>query len=335
LDELGVDVRLAYVFGTDWMDTKRDTACIAEMRRRRKDLDLPQVLYAPGELFIKNSGAYRIGYTMLEVDGLPEDWVYLCNKMDEVWVPSQFNVETFKASGVTRPIHIIPQGINPHYYNPNIQGYRASSRFTFLSVFAWGERKAPEVMLKAYAKAFSSHDNVLLVLKVFNHDLRVDVRAQIAALNLPDNGAPVALIYNQELPTAQMGSLYRSADCFVLPTRGEGWGLPILEAMACGLPVIATNWGAPPTAFMKKEISFPVDYHMIPAIAKCPYYEGYKWAEPDLDHMAEQMRYVYDHQEEAQEVGRRASVEALSHWTWRQAALKIKARLLAIDAARR
>jgi hypothetical protein len=224
----------------------------------------------------------------------------------------------------------MPLGVNPDYFNPLIQAYRPTERYTFLSIFEWGERKAPEKLLRAYSRAFTRRDDTLLVLKVSNRDPGVDVPALVRAMDLPVDSAPVALLYNQELPAHQLGSLYRSADCFVLPTRGEGWGLPILEAMACGLPVIATNWSAQ-TEFMNEGNAYPINVkRLIPAEAKCPYYDGWRWADADEDHLVHLMRHVYEQRDEAAEKGQRASQEALSQWTWRSAAERIKARLLEI-----
>lgn len=332
LDALDVDVRLAYLYGTDWMDTQRDDHRLAAMRQRSKDLHLPQVVYASGDLFCKNSGRYRIGYTMLEVDGIPEDWILQANALDEVWVPSSFNKQTFLDSGLKVPVHVMPLGVNPDFYNPKIRPYRPTDRFTFLAVFEWGERKGAELLLRAYHRAFSQKDDVLLLAKVINTDGGVNVQKEIKALNLPENGAPVAIMYNQDLPTHQMGSLYRSADCLVAPSRGEGWGMPHIEAMACGLPVIATDWSAP-TDFMHESVAYPLRVSkLIPAIAKCPYYEGFRWAEPDEDHLVYLLRHVYENREEAAAKGQRASAEVLSKWTWRHAAEKIKIRLQELDA---
>ena len=91
---------------------------------------------------------------MLEVTGLPQEWVDGCNSMDEVWVPASFNVETFRDSGVRVPIRVMPLGVDVDYFHPSITGFRPSDRFTFLSVFEWGERKAPEVLLRAFAEEF-------------------------------------------------------------------------------------------------------------------------------------------------------------------------------------
>ena len=330
LDAAGVDLRLAYLYGNAYAEPSSGDPRIEQMRQRSRDTNLTQVLYGPGDLFHKNSGRYRIGYTMLEIDGLPDEWVRQANQLDEIWVPSQFNRETFRSSGVNRPISVVPLGFDPNYFHPHIAARRMSQRFTFLSVFEWGERKAPELLLRAFHAAFGPNDDVALVLKVDKRDPDIDVRQAIATLNLPADGPRVALLLNQDLPAYQLGSLYRSADCFVLPTRGEGWGMPILEAMACGLPVIATDWSAP-TEFMRADISYPLRVRgLVPAVARNPYYAGFSWAEPDFEHLVHLLRHIYEHRDEARATGARAAAAVAREWAWAHAAAKIIARLDAI-----
>ena len=102
--------------------------------------------------------------------------------------------------------------------------------------------------------------------------------------------------------------------------------MPILEAMACGLPVIATGWGGH-VDFFSAGNGYPVDYNLVPAKAKCPYYRGFRWAEPDVDHLSERLRQVVENPDEARAIGARASEAALQRWTWRQAALRIRDRI--------
>ena len=329
LEELNVDVRYGFVYGVE--EPPNDDERIMEVRRKPKDLDITQVVYGQGDVFFKNSGSYRVGYSMLEVTGIPSDWVEQANALDEVWVPSSFNRETFAASGVTRPILVMPLGVDTDYFHPFISSRKLDDRFVFFSVFEWGERKAPEVLLQAYNQEFSREDDVLLVLKVINTDPALNIERQVEAMGLRPDRAPVVLVLNQSVPTYQMGALYCSSDCFVLPTRGEGWGMPTLEAMACGLPTISTPWSAQ-TEFFNEEMGYPIKIKgFIPAVAKCPYYQGFEWADPDTDHLAYLMRHVYENPQEARAKGLRASVSAREKWTWLEAARRIKRRLMEIQ----
>lgn len=327
LDSLGVDVRLAYIWGTNYMEPPDEDERINAMRWKPKDLHLPQVVYALGDNFCKNSGRYRIGYTMLEVDGIPKDWVDQANFMDEVWVPSSFNRETFAASGVKRPIQVMPLGVSPQHFNPGVKSYKLNSRFTFLSIFEWVDRKAPDILLRAYTEEFSAADDVLLILKVSNVNPEIDVKREIAEMGLRKSGAPICVLYNKHIPACQLGSLYRSSDCFVLPSRGEGWCMPAMEAMACGLPVIVSDWSAQ-RDFINQDVAYPLRVAgVVPARARMPYFAGFNWAEPDSEHLRFLMRYVYEHPEEATEKGVRASQHVLTKWTWDKCAARIKQRL--------
>ena len=319
-------VRVAYRNAYGERDAPVEHPLLADLVARRASRSVPQVAYCQADAFRRVRGSLKVGWTMLEVTGLPADWVDGCNSMQEVWVPASFNVDTFRSSGVKVPIQVMPLGVDVDYYHPGIRGFRASPRYTFLSVFEWGERKAPEVLLRAYAEEFKESEDVLLLLSVFNRDPSVDVDAEIARLDLP-RSAPIALMLNAEFAEAQMGALYRSADCFVLPTRGEGFGMPVLEAMACGLPTIATAWSGP-ADFLHDGVGYPLEVRsMVPARARCPYYTGFEWAEPDQEHLRFLMRQVFDDRDAARAKGLAAAAEVASRHTWDAAASRVKQRL--------
>ena len=328
LDSLGVSVAYRYVYGPGTVfpveePVHSDSYIVNMVRAREFGKAGVQVVYAQGDVFERNTGRYKIGYTMLEVDGLPAEWVRQANLMDEVWVPSTFNQRTFRDSGVKVPIRVIPLGVDTAYFSPGIRGIKPDQGFTFLSVFEWGERKAPEVLLKAFSDEFTADEPVRLICKANNFDPSFTIRGEVEKLGLRPNGGRIVIAENQILQQYELGVLYRSADCFVLPSRGEGWGMPILEAMACGLPVIATDWSSQ-SDFMTASNSLRLEVdRMIPAVAKCPYYEGFRWAEPSYEHLRSLMRWVYEHQDEARAIGDTAAKDAARLWSWEASARRM------------
>jgi glycosyltransferase involved in cell wall biosynthesis len=265
---------------------------------------------------------------MIEVNGFPRDWVEQANGMDEVWVPSEFNRQGFLESGLVRPIYTIPLGVDPHYFHPAIRGHRSPlGEFVFLSNFEWGERKEPWLLLQVFNDVFSATEPVRLLCKIVNRDQRVHVGEEIRRLGLKETGGKISFVFNREFPYYQLGSFYRSADCYVSAGRGEGWDMPLMEAMACGLPAIATDWGAH-TEFVHEGIAYPLRVKgTVPAVAKCPYYEGFSWAEPDPDHLRYLLRNVYENQVEARRRGAAAARETAAKWTWDNTARRIVERL--------
>ncbi len=338
LDRRGVRSRYRYLYGPGTpyppAETQPSGDYLMNVIASRNGASLPSVgvVYGQGDVFKRNRARRKVGFTMLEVDGFPSEWVRQANRMDEVWVPSEFNRQGFVDSGVKRPVHRIPLGVDPNYFHPGIRGVpNPTGEFVFLSNFEWGERKEPWLLLKAFNDVFTAGEPVRLVCKIINKDPEVHVRREIANLRLKESGGKISFVFNREFPYYQLGAFYRSADCFISAGRGEGWDMPLMEAMACGLPAIATDWGAH-TEFVHEGIAYPLRVRKtIPAIAKCPYYEGFRWADPDPDHLRVLLRQVYDDREEARRRGIAAAREMAERWTWDHTARKILARLTELN----
>jgi glycosyltransferase involved in cell wall biosynthesis len=117
-----------------------------------------------------------------------------------------------------------------------------------------------------------------------------------------------------------MPDLYRAADCFVLPTRGEGWNLPALEALACGVPVITTAWSAH-LDWLNQENAFLIAVDGLESVPRFDIpndlvYAGHRWARPSLEHLRSLMRWVFEHKYEAQAKARTARAMIESRLSW-------------------
>ena len=137
-------------------------------------------------------------------------------------------------------------------------------------------------------------------------------------------------VIRDHVPQADLAGLYKSVDAFVLPSRGEGWGRPIVEAMAMGLPVIATNWSGM-TEYMTNENSYLIAVERLEEVVNGPF-KGHRWALPCVKHLGELMRHVVTNRKEAQGKGRVARRDMETKYSPEVVGRKVIARLRSIDA---
>jgi len=125
---------------------------------------------------------------------------------------------------------------------------------------------------------------------------------------------PSIVVVDRHVADVKMPSLYKSVDCLVLPSRGEGWGRPHVEAMAMEVPVIATNWSGP-TAFLTEDNGYPLAIDGLVTVPSGPFAKFHKWAQPSVIELRRLMRHVVDHPDEAKAKGRRARQDILEKFT--------------------
>lgn len=332
---------------------------VAELPRHERDRLLAlhdKVFLMRGGIFITHNPAhgfkrvadacYHVGRTMFETDRIPADWAACCNAMDEVWVPSQFNVETFAASGVERDkLVVIPGAVDEALFDPAKHQplpLPNPAKFNFVSVFEWSARKAWDVLLAGYLREFSAEDDVCLHLRtyLFGHPdvdphetLEPAIRKFAAQLGLGKKPLPRVELLTEQIPMCDLPRLYLAADCVVVPSRGEGWGRPMHEAMAMGRPVIATNWSAN-TEFMNGENSYLLDYELVDVQHVEPFlkhYLGHRWANPSEQHLRETMRRVQQNPAAALAKGAKARQHVTKHFSRAAVAEKVLQRLESIE----
>ncbi len=275
-----------------------------------------------------------------EFGSLPVDWVEgIARSVDEVWTHSHYVKEVYLRSGVDpEKVQMIPLGVNPDLFHPDVQSLDVGamecwsdgvmqqhsnaptpqhSDFKFLFIGGSIPRKGFDVLLQAYVEEFSADEEVCLIIKDFYYGGQG--REQVKAACQRPN-APRIVYWYGNIPANRLGGLYKACDAYVHPFRGEGTGLPILEAMACGLPVIVTDYG-PTRDYCAEEMSYFVpsrEVDISPAVWGNAFKTVHppRWAEPDKDALRQQMRRVFTERDEARNKGLKASQHILSHYTW-------------------
>jgi glycosyltransferase involved in cell wall biosynthesis len=180
----------------------------------------------------------------------PRRWIDVVEQQyDELWVFTRWARECARRAGLApERVRIVPHGVDPASFAPwgPPHPITTSHRCTFLFVGAAIDRKGIDVVLRAYSETFDANDDVQLVVKDHTSDVFYDGltrRAEILALADRDDVATVRYL-DEYLPRAELSALYRGATVLVHPARAEGWALPVLEAMACGTPVVVPRFGA-------------------------------------------------------------------------------------------
>lgn len=297
-------------------------------------LRLNQPLSRPADIHVRAqwpplldppSSGHWVMFQPWEFGAIPKAWLgSLQNQVDDLWAPSNFVRECFVQAGVpAERVHVIPLGVDEACFHPQAAplSLRTKRRFKFLFVGGTIYRKGIDLLLEAYAKTFTSDDDVCLVIK----DMGVGTfyRGQTAeeriAAHRAQPGAAEIEYLDAKLTAEELAGLYTATDCLVHPYRGEGFGLPIAEAMACGRPVIVTGYGA--------ALDFCNDsnaYLLAASIARFPEKrigdletEEYPWlARPDLEALCQALRRVVQRPEEARAKGQIASEHIRRQFTW-------------------
>ncbi len=183
-----------------------------------------------------------------EFGAAPAEWVEGINaNVDELWVPSAHVRDTYVGSGVDPDrVAVIPNGVDLELFSPD--GPRMELDAPGVRILFVGgliDRKGPDVLLAAFLDAFRGRDDVSLIVKDFGADGIYPMSDRTKLREYAESGQSPRIVYlHRDMDVAELASLYRACDVLAHPYRGEGFGMPVLEAMACGLPVIVTAGGA-------------------------------------------------------------------------------------------
>ncbi|MCP6762835.1 MAG: glycosyltransferase [Fischerella sp. CENA71] len=256
--------------------------------------------------YFKNK--YNIGFWAWELPEFPKEWLSAFNLFDEIWTPSAYCVD---AIAPISPIPVLKVMHSISLLQPSISKQSLGlpeNKFIFLFIFDFCsvfERKNPLAVVDAFQQAFGKHNqDVILVIKFSNSKYFPEKLKQLK--DSIQDFKNIKLI-DDYLLKEELNALIYHCDCYISLHRSEGFGLTMAEAMYYGKPVIATGYSAN-LDFMNINNSFLVKYSLVKIAEDYgPYKQGNLWAEPDINHAAYLMQYIFNNYEEAKQVGIKAA----------------------------
>lgn len=271
-------------------------------------VDLSLVVYIPTSFrVLVMDGVPNVALSMTESDLVSNDYVRGVEEsgMKVLAVPSEWNRENFRACGLSIPTTVIHPPVDPDLLRMKV---RKRGRIAdYLSIFNWpAPHKNPKALIEAFCRAFTHNDPVRLTIKtdgVTDEQLTDDAHEAIRLSGR--KRAPRIKVMCGSTSRQEILNLYASSDVYVSSHHGEGWGLPIFESMAIGMPAIATAFSAP-LEFMREESSYLVKYR---------YNEEYGNADVDIDDLAEKLRRTFTHPDEARARGNAARLDLCARFT--------------------
>ena len=253
----------------------------------------------------------RLIMTMFESDHIPEDWPDYLKMADEVIVPSKWCADVFKKSGIATTV--VPLGYNDRVfqYIDRVIPIKKKQPFTFIHYNSFNMRKGFSEVFAAFTEEFKTNEPVRLILKT------TDPRPPLPILK---SQYPNIDIITGRVTEKELTDILAKANCMVYPSRGEGFGITPLEAMATGIPAIVPNAHGISEYFNNNYMLEVKVEKESPAL-----YQRFKgqfvgnMVECDVKDLRKQMRYAYNHQEEMYELGKLAS-EYVKKYTYRETA---------------
>lgn len=244
----------------------------------------------------------NIGYFFWEVKGVDKRWVFYCNTLDEIWLPTESLKKQFKKAGVFRPIKVVPCAIDSPI-SKGIKPLRNNKKvFKFYAIFNWTPRKNPEALIETFCKTFAGYGDVALLLKTYGNNFSFPEQERIKELIRKSirkskvKNPPHIWLIPREMSEQEILRIHKTCDCYVSAHRGEGWGYPQAQALAFGNPVISTDFGGIHEYLYFKDGLYGVPYKLT-NVRNMPWIPWYhfdqKWAEINRTDLGFLMEMAY------------------------------------------
>ncbi len=266
-----------------------------------------------------------IAYNVWETTLQPEGFFQKLKNFDQVWVPSEWQKECTIKQGISeKKVRVVPEGVDGSMYFPISRevSLPTDRPFRFLVVGRWEYRKSTREIISAFINTFFEDENVELILNVSNPfatDGLTTTEQRLEKFGLIHSKIKVV----NHLSKEDYVDLIRTCDVFVSCARSEGWNLPLIEAMASGIPSIYSNWGAQLQFAAGKGIPVEIIGEVPAAVENEESWNSTtpgNFAEPNFNDLCDKFRDAYENFIHHKEKALTDSDEIRKEFTWEKAA---------------
>lgn len=273
---------------------------------------------------------------MLQLMGVPAFWDAHHNTDTTIVTPSNWSRQGFLRSGADPDrVVVVPHGVDTQVFYPLPEAERAALRrqrgledcFVFLNIGVMTWNKGIRPLLRAFATIVERYPQARLILKGTeairqSREFILDGIQGILTKTQAAQVIPRLAYIGDNLSSRQLAQLHQVADAYVTPYLAEGFNMPVLEAAACGLPIICTAGGATDD-FTRSDFALYINSELktMEVDRETRFYRH-----PDLDHSIELMSYVIENSEFRSQARQKGSQFIAAHYTWQ----KIVDRLLEV-----
>lgn len=276
--------------------------------------------------FYENYSGKKIAYNVWETTLQPHQFFENLKKFDQVWVPSEWQKQCTVKQGIPEnKVKVVPEGVDISIYKPKKQKSK-NKMFRFLLVGRWDYRKSIREIIQSFVDTFSENENVELLISVDNPFATDGLSSTQERLNkFGINHKNIKIIHHQS--KEKYIELLHTADVFLSCARSEGWNLPLIEAMACGIPSTYSDWGAQLQFSEGKGIAIKIKGEIPAAVDNNESWikdAPGNFCEPDYEDLKLKMRMVFENYEKYKQKALDDSKIIRQNFDWKNAAITAK-----------
>lgn len=287
--------------------------------RKTTDYVSPTVKIFHQHLLTERAGyGMYFGFPIFELNQFTEEEKISMRAPHEIIVCSQWAKTIVQYQIPNKPVYVVPLGVNTDIFYP---GEVEHKPYRFFNIGKTEVRKGHDVLVECFNRAFDKSDNVELHMKWHNPFYNQEQNAQWHNLYKQSKLGDKITFHGPGESQSSVADLMRSCDCGVFPARAEGWNLELLESMACGKPVITTNYSAH-TEFCNNDNARLIHIEDLEPAYDGVWFHGQgDWAyigEEQKEQLIEHMRFCYKNRPSND-----AGIKTAQHYSWKSAASKL------------